>query len=94
MIEITFKNLDIVDLPLVPLKLGYHAERLLPMLQRLNGGVAVGGYWRGDSLEMLRADLALLNFWASPNGLRHGLRDLMDCGAIGLKPDPRFEPLL
>ena len=88
MIEILFKNLAIVDLPLAPVNLGYHAKRLLPMLRRLNVKS-----WRGD-LTQLCEDLSHLNFWVSPHGLRLGLRDLMDCGAIGLTPDPRFEPLI
>ena len=88
MIEITFKNLFVDDL-LGPTKLDYHGARVLPMLRRLNVKV-----WRGDSLEQLSAELMRFNMWASPNGLRHGLRDLMDYGAIDLKPDPRFEPLV
>ena len=87
-IEITFKNLNPSDLPLVPLRLGYHGERLLPMLRRLNGKA-----WSG-TLDQLCIELSHLNLWASPHGLRLGLRDLMDCGAIDLKPDPRFEPLI
>jgi len=93
-IEIVFKNLFPVDLPLVPVNLGYHAQRLLPMLRRLNNAICPAGIWKGESLEDLVHELSLLNFWASPHGLRLGLRDLMDCGAIGLKPDPRFEPLI
>lgn len=94
MIEIVFRNLNPVDLPLAPVTLGYHGARLLPMLRRLNNALCPGGIWKGESLTDLVAELSLLNFWASPHGLRLGLRDLMDYGAIGLKPDPRFEPLI
>lgn len=88
MIEITFKNLFTDDL-LGPIKLSYHGSRVLPMLRRLNVKV-----WRGDSLAQLSTELMRFNYWASPNNLRHGLRDLMEYGAIDLKPDPRFEPLV
>lgn len=91
-VEIVFKNLTIVSLPLVPLKLGYHAERLLPMLRRLQVGPN-DKVWRGD-LVQLSKELSHFNLWVSPHGLRLGLRELMDCGAIGLKPDPRLEPLI
>jgi hypothetical protein len=93
-IEIVFKNLAIVDLPLAPLKLGYHAERLLPGLKRLDAESIGTRKWGGLSLYQLSSDLERLNISISPHGLRLGLRDLMDCGAIGLKPDPRFEPLI
>ena len=98
MIEITFKNLKIVDLPLAPVRLGYHANKMLPFLKRLN---ATGKHWKGDSLSALAKDLCFEGLYtykpdSEPglHGLRLGLRDLMDCGAIELKPDPRFEPLL
>lgn len=93
MIEITFKDLNIDDL-VVPISLGYHAARLLPGLRRLNGGNASGSGWKGESIYQLSADLKLVSVYLFPHGLRYALRDLMDCGAIDLEPDPRIEPIL
>ena len=93
-IEITFKNLNPSDLPLVPLRLGYHAVRLLPGLRRLDAESIGTRRWGGLSLYQLSADLKRLNVFMFPHGLRYGLRDLMDCGAIDLKPDPRLDPLV